>query len=84
MYMACDAWFEAEAVKVQGVRISRAVFQACRVLDLQKRRYNMFNIWVVVKIMVHFWVLIIYGTYDLGYPKRDHNFDTYPYNRYSC
>ena len=84
MYMACDAWFEAEAVKVQGVRISRAVFQACRVLDLQKRRYNMFNIWVVVKIMVHFWVPIIYGTYDLGYPKRDHNFDTYPYNRYSC
>ena len=84
MYMACDAWFEAEAVKVQGVRISRAVFQACRVLDLQKRRYNMLNIWVVVKIMVHFWVPIMYGTYDLGYPKRDHNFDTYPYNRYSC
>ena len=30
---------------------------------------------VVVKIMVPFWVLLQYGTYYLGYPKRDHNFD---------
>ena len=34
---------------------------------------------VVVKIMVPFWVLLQYGTYYLGYPKRDHNFDNYPY-----
>ena len=30
------------------------------------------DIWVVVKIMVPF-------SYYLGYPKRDHNFDNYPY-----
>ena len=35
--------------------------------------------WVVVKIMVPFWVPITYGTYYLGYPNRDHNFDNYPY-----
>ena len=34
--------------------------------------------WVVVKIMVLFWVPIINGTYYLGYPKRDLNFDNYP------
>ena len=34
-------------------------------------------IWVVVKIKVPFGSLIQYGTYYLGYPKRDPNFDNY-------
>ena len=34
---------------------------------------------VVVKIMVPFWVPIIIRTNYLGYPKRDINFDNYPY-----
>ena len=33
----------------------------------------------VVKIMVPFWVPIIIRHHYLGYPKRDHNFDNYPY-----
>ena len=34
--------------------------------------------WVVVKIMVLFGSLLKYGTYYLGYPKRDLNFDNHP------
>ena len=37
------------------------------------------SIWVVVKIMVPFGVPVINGTYYLGYPKGDHNFDNHPY-----
>ena len=33
---------------------------------------------VVVKIRVPFWVLLCYGTFYLGYPKRDPNFDNHP------
>ena len=35
----------------------------------------------VFKIGVPFWVPIECGTYYLGYPKRDHNFDNHPYRR---
>ena len=40
--------------------------------------------WVVVEIMVLFWVpniyiYIYYGTYYIGYPKSDLNFDNYPH-----
>ena len=35
-------------------------------------------IWVIVKIMVPFWVLILYcRTQYVGYPKRGHNFDNF-------
>ena len=36
--------------------------------------------WVVVKIIVPFWIPTIYNTapQNLGYPKRDHNFDNHP------
>ena len=36
-------------------------------------------IWVVVKIMVPFWVLIIILHLIFRVPKRGHNFDNYPY-----
>ena len=36
-------------------------------------------IWVVVKIMLPFGSLLEYGTYYLGYPNKDHNFDNHPY-----
>ena len=35
-------------------------------------------IWVVGKIMVPLGSRLLYGTYYLRYPKRDHNFDNYP------
>ena len=34
--------------------------------------------WVLVKIMVPFWILLSYGTQYLGYPKRAHKFDNHP------
>ena len=40
--------------------------------------FNNFNKWVVVKIGVPVWV---YGTYSLGCPKRDPNFDNHPSNQ---
>ena len=46
------------------------------------------GIWGIVKIMVPFWVPIIIrglirGLPNLGDPKRDHNFDNYPYYKTS-
>ena len=38
-----------------------------------------FDIWMVVKIMVPFWVPQIIGPYYNRDPKRDHNFDNHPY-----
>ena len=36
------------------------------------------NMWVVVKFWALFESLLKYGTYYLGYPKKDHNFDNRP------
>ena len=41
---------------------------------------NTSSTWVVVKIMVPFWVPIIIRHLLFRYPKRDLNFDNYPYS----
>ena len=41
-----------------------------------------YNIWVVVKIRVPFWILNIRRHLIFRVPKKGHNFDNYPYSHH--
>ena len=63
-----------------GSLFSRGSIQCDRgFVCMEPLRFYRASIWVVVKIMVLFWVLITVRHLIFRVPKRGHNLDNYPY-----